>query len=620
LQAARETGPRFLAEKQVKGARKMGKKKKRRPEPEKRPPLPKNWRLLALAAAAAVCLLAVYLLPRAAQSPAVMEKIGLLRQEALTDLVEQELGKDPAGPAGYAVFFSVCDGGSRAAVYHGTGRTLEAAWDAAAKKTSRAVGKDGPAPYWVKADVVYQSEELTAEKLSKEVKAARHEFYRFGLSFDTDYKTALLEAELNGAKIYDYDDDPGIDLEYLNTYLKKAGRPTLSRLPERCTVFQCMGWLCDETDQVIQLSSAGLDYGRRQLAVDGETARELIMNASAFLVEQLKEDGSFVYGYYPRFDREIENYNIVRHASTLWSLVCRYRLAPDDTLAGQIEQAIGYMLTQVTYDDAGRAYLYEEKADEIKLGGCGMAVVAMTEYMDAFGNEKYLEECRALGEGILTMLDQETGEYYHVLNGDFTRKERLRTVYYDGEATFALCRLYSLTGEARWLEAAKSAVEHFIAADYAQYKDHWVAYSMNEITKHIGDDPRYYQFAMENAQRNLLAIRDRDTTYHTYLELLMATFEVYDRMQAKGITVPGFDVELFLETIAARADRQLNGYFFPEYAMYMANPQRILHTFMVRHDGYRVRIDDVQHNIGGYYLYYKNYDKLVACGLPVGGT
>lgn len=591
----------------------MGKKKKKRqPEPEQRQPRMNRRQLLGLAAAAALVLcLVVWAVTR---PPAVMKKIDLLAEEAQADWVDMELGIDPAGPAGYAVFFSVCDGDSRADVYHGTGETLSAAWDAAAKKTSRAV--KGPAPRWVKADVVYLSEEISAQELSQALKSSRPEFFRYGLAFDAGYETALLEAELNGAKIYDYEENPGVDLEYLNKYLEKAERPAVSALPESYTVFQCIGWLCDEGDEVHLLRASGLDYGRRELAVDGEAAKELIMNASAFLVKQLKEDGSFVYGYYPRFDREIENYNIVRHASTLWSLICRYRLAPDDVLAEQIERAIGYMLTQVKYDDAGRAYLYEAKADEIKLGGCGMAVVAMTEYMDAFGNEKYMEECRALGEGILSMMDQETGEYYHVLNGDFTQKERLRTVYYDGEATFALCRLYSLTGEERWLEAAKSAVEHFIAADYTQYKDHWVAYSMNEITKHVTDEPRYYQFALENAQRNLEEIRDRDTTYHTYLELLMATFEVYDRMLENGGKATGFDMELFLETVAERVDRQLNGYFFPEYAMYMANPDRVVDTFMVRHDGYRVRIDDVQHNIGGLYLYYKNYDKLVACGLP----
>ena len=95
----------------------------------------------------------------------------------------------------------------------------------------------------------------------------------------------------------------------------------------------------------------------------------------------------------------------------------------------------------------------------------------------------------------------------------------------------------------------------------------------------------------------------------------MAGFELYDRMIANGGSSAGFDLPAFLEAIRTRTDRQLNGYFFPEYAMYMANPERILGTFMVRQDGFRVRIDDVQHNLGGYYLYQKNYEKLMALGL-----
>lgn len=141
---------------------------------------------------------------------------------------------------------------------------------------------------------------------------------------------------------------------------------------------------------------------------------------------------------------------------------------------------------------------------------------------------------------------------------------------------------------------------------------------MNEITKYV-DDERYYTFALRNAQENLDTIYNRDTTYHTYFELLMSTFEIYDRMIERGIHVDyldnGFDLEYFLRTIYKRADHMLCGYFYPEYAMYMANPNSILDTFMVRHDGYRVRIDDVQHNVGGYYLYYMSYDKLVDYGM-----
>lgn len=546
---------------------------------------------------------------------AYTEKLELLSAEVLTPELTKELGAKPAGTVGHAVFLSVSDTASRAAVYTGTGETLEEAWNAADQKARKALVKSGLEPVWLKADVVYLSEDVAAQELYDAVYASRTDFFRYGVSFDRNFELALLEAEMNGNKIYEYEQG-GIDLKYLNSYLKKAERQTLEALPEAYTVFQCIGWICLEDNTVYQLDSSGLDYGRRQVEhIDRAYAGQILSHATVFLVDQVKEDGSFVYGMYPRFDNDIENYNIVRHASTLWSLVCRYRLEPSAELEAVIDEAFRYMLTQIIHDGEAAAYLYEEKDDEIKLGANGVAIIAMTEYMDAFGNEKYVDICRQLGNGILTMLDQTTGEYYHVLNGDFTRKEEFRTVYYDGEATFGLCRLYSLTGEQVWLDAAVSAVDHFIEADYTQHKDHWVAYSMNEITKHIPDNAEYYVFALRNVQENLETIYQRDTTYHTYLELLMASFELYDRMTENGIRVDGLDVPMFLKTIYTRVDRQLNGFFFPEYAMYMENPQRVLNTFMVRHDGYRIRIDDVQHNIGGYYLYYKNYDALVRHGM-----
>lgn len=545
------------------------------------------------------------------------QKIALLRQSVLTDDVELEIGVNPAGSTGCAVFISVCDGSERASVYTGTGNNLTEAWDAAVMRTEKALKRNGLDPRWVKADVVFLSEVVPTQEISYALQASRKEFFRYGIAFDSDFRTALLEAELNGAQIYDYDND-AIDLSMLNAYLKKSGRKALSTLPEEYILFQCLGWLCDEENEIHALSVSGLDYGRRQVEIlDGNYAKKLILDASAFLENQVRVDGSFVYGVYPQFDDEIEGYNIVRHASTIWSLICRYRLAPDDELEKKVNKTIEYMLDSLLFDAHEVAYLYEKKDNEIKLGGCGIAVVALTEYMDVFQTEKYKDVCIALGKGILSMLDQESGTYYHVLNGNFTRKEEFRTVYYDGEATFALCRLYSLTGDPVWLDAAQSAVDHFIEADYTQYKDHWVAYSMNEITKYITDRPEYYTFALENAQKNLQEISRRDTTYHTYLELLMSTFEIYDRMIENGGSAEGFDLWTFLKTIYTRASRQLNGFFYPEYAMYMENPQRILNSFMVRHDGYRVRIDDVQHNIGGYYLYCVNYEKLVRYGMLV---
>lgn len=548
------------------------------------------------------------------------KKAELLREQVLSDARLDEISGDiEVGLPDNVVFLSVCSGEERAKVFTGTGVDRKAAWLSAYDQAKSFIESENYNAVWLKADLMSEAKTYDTVEFSTELHHYRPEFFRYGIAFDKNFETALLEAELNGAKILDYENEC-VDESYLNTYLKKAGRSTLSSLPDSYVVFKCVGWMCDENDEVYDLISDIDDYGRRKVdTVDKQYAAELVKNASGFLINQVKDDGSFVYGYYPRFDKNIDNYNIVRHASTLWSLVCQYRMTGNEELVPVIDKAVDYMVENAIVERNDEiSYLYEEKSDEIKLGGCGVAVVALTEYMDAFGSDKYKDLAVKLGNGILTMLDQDSGEYYHVLDGEFIKKEQFRTVYYDGEATFALCRLYSLTSDEKWLNAAKSAVEHFISADYVQYKDHWVAYSMNEITKYV-DDERYYTFALRNAQENLDTIYNRDTTYHTYFELLMSTFEIYDRTIERGIHVDyldnGFDLEYFLRTIYKRADHMLCGYFYPEYAMYMANPNAILDTFMVRHDGYRVRIDDVQHNVGGYYLYYMNYDKLVDYGM-----
>ena len=548
------------------------------------------------------------------------KKAELLREQVLSDARLDEISGDiEVGLPDNVVFLSVCSGEERAKVFTGTGVDRKAAWLSAYNQAKSFIENENYNAIWLKADLMSEAKTYDTVEFSTELHHYRPEFFRYGIAFDKNFETALLEAELNGAKILDYENEC-VDESYLNTYLKKAGRSPLSSLPDSYVVFKCVGWMCDENDEVYDLISDIDDYGRRKVdTVDKQYAAELVKNASGFLINQVKDDGSFVYGYYPRFDKNIDNYNIVRHASTLWSLVCQYRMTGNEELVPVIDKAVDYMVENAIVERNDEiSYLYEEKSDEIKLGGCGVAVVALTEYMDAFGSDKYKDLAVKLGNGILTMLDQDSGEYYHVLDGEFIKKEQFRTVYYDGEATFALCRLYSLTSDEKWLNAAKSAVEHFISADYVQYKDHWVAYSMNEITKYV-DDERYYTFALRNAQENLDTIYNRDTTYHTYFELLMSTFEIYDRMIERGIHVDyldnGFDLEYFLRTIYKRADHMLCGYFYPEYAMYMANPNSILDTFMVRHDGYRVRIDDVQHNVGGYYLYYMNYDKLVDYGM-----
>lgn len=581
---------------------------------------------------------------------------------------------------GFLVFLSFSDGSARADVVHGSGADIAEAFADAQQKAWTLIQKKRQRFRWLKADVVTEYAPTDAKTLAYMIKEPGwNEFFRFGLTFDRSFRTALLEEELNGAKILDYASG-SISLADLNRYLKKAGRPALPKLPEFFLLFQTAGFFYDADSApasgcVIPLIPDGLSRGRREVRnFDAAAARSFVTAAASFLEKQVQQDGSFRYGYYPRFDRVIPGYNCMRHASTIWSLLCQYRMTKKVSVLSLAARSIDYLLSHaLVYRDPDTAYLSEPLKDEIKLGGGGVLILAITEYLDLCSEEprpeilcsgesrseilcseeprpailrsrepltkapnaeilhtkdvlpeqealrrRYTEIACALGNGILSLLNPETGEFSHVLNMDFSLKERYRTVYYDGEAAYALCRLYRLTKEEKWLFYAEKAVDHFLAADYTRYRDHWVAYAMNEITRYIHRDD-YDTFALRNARVNLDFLYKRETTYHTFLELLMVTFETYERILAENPNLPylkEFDLPYFLRTIRVRADRMLNGFFFPEYAMYMRCPDKILGSFMVRHDGFRVRIDDVQHNIGGFYLYYKNYSRLLALGMP----
>lgn len=553
------------------------------------------------------------------------EKLALLRESFLdggdfSGLLERFA---PAMKAGreYAAFISVCDTTVRATVLRGHGGTPEAAWNSACRAASEYVRKSGILPVWVKADITSSSERATFAELMEQVTKSRNEFFRRGISFDDRLETALIEAEINGNRVITYKQHL-IELKRVNKYLAACGLKTLQEFPEQVTLFDCESRFCGENNDVHRLYGSGNNCGRRITGrFDDKTALEVIRTSSEYLSMQVAMNGKFDYGYYPIFHKEIPGYNIQRHASSIWSLICAYRLTGDKFTLNQIEKAVGFMVANTfkKYPDREGAdntvYLADLHLNEVKLGGNALAVIMLTEYMDATGSQRYVKLCRELGNGLMELFDPRCGRFFHVLNyPSLSPKDQFRTVYYDGEATFALCRLYGLTKDKKWLDAAAMAADRFIRKGYEQYRDHWVAYAMNELTKYLPED-EYLSFGLKNADVNLDRIYSQDTTYHTYLELLCVTFELYSRIREQGLScqyLEEFHTEKFIRTIYHRADYMLNGYGYPEYVMYLKYPNMSLGAFFVRHDGYRIRIDDIQHFCGAYYSFYRNYGRLEA--------
>lgn len=565
------------------------------------------------------------------------EKASLLQQKAMNDdsytvlsemgVSVQDLTNPPINATAdygmkeldeYIVFFTVCDTKTRGTVINAAGATLEEAWEAAESKARKLIRTQRLQPIWVKADIVDTVQKIEGYDFEKITSVYQDYFFRKGISFDQDFETAFLESEVNGNKLLDYETHT-LDINVINKYLTNFRRENIAEIPDEFFLFDCNGYFCDEDNTVYALygygNNDGLDYGRRILdEIDGDTALELVLTNAYWLTGEVKEDGAFHYGYYASSYSLLTWYNTLRHITGILPMMWGYEVTGDEAFVPKIKSTVDFLTEDsIVYLDENTAFVLDEKNEEIKLGGNGLAIIMLDQYMKLFETTEYIDLCKKLGNGILALMNQEEGTFYHVLYPDFSKKEEYRTVYYDGEATYALSILYGITGEQKWLTAAKSAADQFIRNDYTQYRDHWVSYAINEITKYAPEE-KYFNFGLRNVQVNLDTIYKQDTSYHTYLELLMAAFNMYDRMVQRGITVEyaeKFDDLYFIETIFRRAEHMLNGYLYPEYAMYLKNPQKVVNTFCVRHHDYRARIDDVDHFVAAYYHFYENYDKLV---------
>lgn len=487
-----------------------------------------------------------------------MDEVFMEKADRLWEQVQRfDPGPSPAGDAGYVVFFSISDGTSKASVRYARGKTLESAWAEAIEKVNGVVKN----PVWVKADIVNECSPCSANLLSQKIAQGPDWCFREGIAFDSKFDVALLEEDLNGSSVlnYDYGD---FDVDFLQSRLKENGLKQIKAAPKEFYLFHCKSWLCDEKNDVYELSSDRFNQGQRKIEeIDGDFARWMIEGSVSYLASHVLENGRFIYDYYPQYDQSTDSYSIVRHAGTIWAMSQSYRLFPSDTLKDSILRASDYLVSMIGYNNSGAAFLLEEEDEGYELWGNGLAVLALSEVWEALGEEKYKDNCLALGEGILYMQDPETGRFNQILNLDFTVKEQFRTEFFDGEGAYALARLYGLTKDKKWLEAAAKATDYFIKDKYDEkYCDHWQAYSINELTKHITDNTAYWDYAMRLVTNHGYDLAAGSYMSPVYLEMAMNIFETYFR-RPDWVSVSQEDLGTLFSAIRQTAKQQSNEFF-----------------------------------------------------------
>ena len=437
--------------------------------------------------------------------------------------------------------------------------------------------KTGQFPEWIKLDIVTSTEKVQFNELKKALINTRRNYVDFGIAFDSLWNLVVLPEEIN-ANAFIRPDNTTKELflsdKNINNYLRKYTTNKKAFSSEfyngkEVVKFYTQGFFIDN-EEVYELYDNGYRKGLRKVAHLESEIDQLIESSTHFLQNMLLDNGKYIYGYFPHFDNEIGFYNILRHSSSTYALI--EGLAYLGESLQPVEKAIDYVISNQLLEVEDKAYVYDDTEDtnEIKLGQNASFIFAVCEYLKYENNPKYLEAAQKVANGILSMIDEDTYETTHLLN------------YPD-----------------------------FIEKKYWQYHDHWLGYCTNELVQ-INPQEKYFEFGIKNVNTYLDYIKNRETTFPTFLEMLMATYKLIQKAKATGfehIVHHLIDEQRLIDVIYTRAEYQRVGFFYPEVAMYFKNPSRILGSFFIKHHGYRVRIDDIEHYVSGYVQFQKAFKK-----------
>ncbi|SUA54027.1 Uncharacterised protein [Oligella ureolytica] len=538
--------------------------------------------------------------------------------EKLSPLLAKEVNFSPAAdyPA-CVLFFAISNGLARAHIEIVTGNDFDSTWKKGVDTLRKWCSKYWYKPVWLRVEAVTEVDALPWTELKSIFKGTKRNYFRYGISFSRDFRTAILEHELYANAVL-YKTESSVvtpNEKNLANYSKRRFQRQLSwPTDEQQLIYRFKTKaVFAEGEEAYEIESEGRNSGYRQVDDWGvDSVTDIIHTSTEYLSKQVKPDGYYHYGWFPCFDRAIPTYNALRHASSTYALLEGWEVCQQNRQEESILRALDclthVLIKEVELEEGSTAAFLVDVGGEIKLGGNAVSILAYAKYTEITGDKKYIEQMEKLAAGIVHMQNPETGQFTHVLNyPDLSVKDEMRTIYYDGEAAFGLMRLYGITKDPRWLAAVEKAFEYFIKNEHWRSNDHWLSYCVNELTLY-NPDPRYYQFGLDNVRDHLNFVLTRITTYPTLLELMMAAQRMIERMQndpSVSHLLASFDVEKFYRALEYRARYLLNGFFYPEVAMFFRNPTRILGGFFIRHHAFRVRIDDVEHYLSGYVAYRK---------------
>lgn len=308
---------------------------------------------------------------------------------------------------------------------------------------------------------------------------------------------------------------------------------------------------------------AALPVFRGMVAPPATPTPELLLRAvragGDYLARIVGPDGRYEYLYHPLEDRDDSGYGWLRHAGTTYALLEAYGQFGVPAHLAAAERALGQLKARLRQDLSSHGVYVVDGNDEEeqKSGGAGLAMLAFAEHAAVTGDRSNLETMRALGRFIIRQ-QQDDGHFRS--NADVEREtgEKLKRepIYYQGEATLALMRLYALDPQQQYVDAARRSADWVVRVRDAytsednQEHDHWICYALNEIYR-VTRDPAYLEHAHKIARAIVRKQRGTDAAEPD----LVGTYWFGGEMSNIASTrVEAFDSNIVVSRFAGQAD------------------------------------------------------------------
>ncbi|PRO65639.1 hypothetical protein [Alkalicoccus urumqiensis] len=378
--------------------------------------------------------------------------------------------------------------------------------------------------------------------------------------------------------------------------------------------FETVSYYVDDTG--IQRVERGQEIGR--VAEKAELMRAMTLASEGYFQHAVSFQGRFLYSYDPHTGYRHPKYNLLRHAGTLFSMLQMHETLPDAGLLPPIQKARRYLVQQMKQEND--TYMAVEKK-AVKLGGNGLALIALVKYAEVTGDHDDLPIMRGLAKWMHDMAETHGRLKLHKQTLPDKKDTGFTSHYYSGEAILSLVRLYQLEADERWLDTAEKEAAYLIhdrdkneTYDTIAH-DHWLLYALNELDQlRPNDDYKSHSFFIADAIVQAQRGETDDPEWEGSYEMKGAPRSTPVACRSEGLCAAVQTArrageadrsETYRKAAAKGIAFQMKLQFTPVSVLYYEPSHLLMGAFQASTQDAEIRNDYTQHNVSSFYEYVK---------------